>query len=83
MNQQQIDDMIYALKEQGLDWAQINFAVSLVRNGAAAERESWINWCATMSAITYGQSLTLEGDAIEKSRLVNAAIAKRRAERWS
>lgn len=39
MSQQEIDTLCEALRAQGLTWSQTNFAVSLVRNGAAAERE--------------------------------------------
>lgn len=39
MTQQEIDAMSEALRSQGLTWGQTNFAVSLVRNAVAAERE--------------------------------------------
>ena len=39
MTQQELDAMSEALRSQGLTWSQTSFAVSLVRNGVAAERE--------------------------------------------
>jgi hypothetical protein len=39
MTQQEIDAMAEALRRQGLTWNQTNFAVSLVRNAEAAERD--------------------------------------------
>ena len=44
--QQEIDAMAEALRAHGLTWRQTNFAVSLVRNAVAAEREL----CASISA---------------------------------
>ena len=49
MNQQQIDEMSESLRAQGLTWAQTNFAVSLVRNGRAAERERCAKACESLA----------------------------------
>ena len=38
MNQNKLDELVDALRVQGLTWNQTNFAVSLVRNAVAAER---------------------------------------------
>lgn len=53
MNQQQLDEMAEALRAQGLTWRQTNFAVSLVRNAQAAERERCLEICERHYSIEF------------------------------
>ena len=51
MNQNKIDELVDALRAQGLTWGQTNFAVSLVRNAEKVECKR----CAKI-AKKYGRS---------------------------
>ena len=50
MTQQELDAMSEALRAKGLTWSQTSFAVSLVRNRVAAERERCAQVCLSRSA---------------------------------
>lgn len=52
MNQKELDAIAEALRSQGLTWIQANFAVSLVRNGIASERERCAKLCEQVHADT-------------------------------
>lgn len=51
MTQAQVDALANAFRSQGLTWSQTNFAVSVVRNSVAVERERCADLCDGIAAV--------------------------------
>ena len=68
--QQEIDKLAEALRAQGLTWRQTTFAVALLRNAVAAERERCAKLC---EAEHIGSSLTAY-DLVPEDASYNLAL---------
>lgn len=68
MNQKKIDTIVNALRSQGLNWSQTNFAVALIRNAESSERERCADICDGVALVCADTS-----DGARKTASMNAA----------